>query len=196
MAEIADNTETAVANEALGACKAGRLSVSLEADTSEKAKQVRLYFATIRDALQRRYKWNFNEAYLSLPEGGATVPDGFDFTTRYPWNSEMLGVRRVIGCAKDDWTVQGRSILSNLSAPLKVVATVRQTNVGVWDALFRTAFVAVLAYAIAPVVAPDEETIERCRLAADRAYANATPVDAGEGVQETPPDYDVISERC
>jgi hypothetical protein len=191
---IAENTEVAVANEALSACKAGRL-LSIDADDTEKAKIVRKHFAPTRDALQRSYQWNFNEDFKVLPASAAPPPEGFGFSKRFPWTPDMLGVRTVKGCGRRDWKVQGRSVLANVPGPLKVVASIRQPSVAVWDALFREVMVAALAYAIAPEVATDDETIERARKAAESALQRATPVDAGEGEADQPDDFDVIAGR-
>lgn len=194
MPQVAVNTETAIANEALSACKAGKL-LSLDADDTDKAKVVRKHFAPVRDALQRLYLWNFNEAYLSLPEGGTAIPAGFAYTTRCPLTAPVLRVREVIGCSKRDWKVQGRSIVANAAAPLQVVASIRQPSVAVWDPLFRMVMVAALANAIAPEVATDDDTIRRVKDAAAAALAQATPVDAGEAAEAEQDDYTVISDR-
>ncbi len=194
MPQIAENTETAVANEALSACKAAKL-LSLDADSTDKAKVLRKHFAITRDALQRLYLWNFNEGYVSLPEGGAAIPPGFPFEHRFPLTADILRVREVIGCSKREWKVQGRSVLANTAGPLKAIVSLREENVGVWDPLFRATMVAALAFAIAPEIATDEETIDRMRIASEAALAKATPVDAGEGIPDQPDTFDVISER-
>jgi len=188
------HTETDVANEALSACKAAPL-LSLDAADTEKARLLRQHFAPVRDTLQRLYVWNFNEAFLSLPEGGGAIPDGFGYSHRFPFTTDMLGVRDVVGCGRRDWKVQGRSIVAAVSGPLKVVASVRVPAVEVWDPLFRTTFVASLAYAIAPRLSTDDELIERLRRAAQDALAQATPIDAGEGDPEQPEEQDVILSR-
>lgn len=194
MPQVALKTETAIANEALSACKAGKI-LSLDADDTDKAKILRKHYATTRDALQRLYRWNFNEDYVSLPEGGGAIPAGFPFQHRFPFTANMLGVRDVIGCSKRDWKVQKRSVLANAAGPLKVVASMCEPDVALWDSLFRTVMIAALAFAISPEVATDEETTERVRRNAEAALARATPVDAGEGVPDQPENFDVISER-
>lgn len=192
MPQIDPNTETDVANAALSAIKVGKI-LSIDADDTERAKTVRRHFAKVRDALQRRYKWNFNEGRLKLPAGGST-PE-FDFCNRFPFTADMLGVREVRGCRRSDWKVSGRSVIANAAAPLKVVASMREPSVAVWDALFKVTFIAALAYALAPELAKDDDTISRADTAAKAALAAATPVDAGEGTPDQPEDQDVILAR-
>lgn len=192
MPQIAANTETELANAALSAIKVGKI-LSIDADDTEKAKAVRKHFALVRDALQRRYKWNFNEDRLKLAAGGSE-PE-FDFCNRFPFTPDMLGVRDVRGCRRRDWKVSGRSVIANAAAPLKVVASMRVVNPGVWDALFKVCFIAALAYALAPELAKDDDTIEKAKVAAKDALAAATPVDAGEGTPDEPEDQDVILAR-
>jgi hypothetical protein len=191
--QLDPNTETDIANAALSSIKAGRL-LSLDADNTDKAIIVRKFFAKTRDALQRKYKWNFNEAYLSLPAAGDAP--AFGYIRRFPWAPEILRVREVPGCHRRHWRVQGRSILANAAAPLRVVASVRIADVSQWDALFKTAMIAALAYAIAPEAAKDDDTIERAKNAAKEALAEATPVDADEGTPDEPEEQDVILSRC
>jgi hypothetical protein len=144
----------------------------------------------VRDSLQRRYLWNFNEAYLLLPAGGAAP--AFRFKRRYPWTSDILRIREVVGCRREHWKVQGRSILANAGAPLQVVASIRVSDVSIWDSLFKSTFVASLAFAIAPEAATDEDTISRAEKAALAALPTAFAVDASEGTPDEMGEQDVI----
>lgn len=189
MPQIDPQTETAIANQALSSIKAGSI-LSIDADDTEKSRIVRKFFAPTRDALQRRYPWNFNEAYLSLPAGGE--PPLFRFQKRFPWTADILRIREVPGCRRRAWKVQGRSVLANAAGPLRVVASVRVTDVSVWDPLFRAAMIASLAFAIAPEAAKDEDTITRAEKAAQAALLTAFPVDASEGTPDEPEEQDVI----
>lgn len=192
MPQLDPNTETDIANAALSAIKAGHI-LSIDADNTEKAIIVRKHFAKTRDALQRLYLWNFNEAYLKLP-ASATAP-AFAFQKRFPWSAEILRLREVRGLHRRHWRVQGRSIVANALGPLRVVASVRVTDVSQWDALFKTAMIAALAYAIAPEAAKDDDTIDRAEKAARAALAQATPVDANEGTPDEPEEQDVVLSR-
>lgn len=182
-------TETAIANQALSSIKEAKI-LSLDAGTSQKADVVRQFFAPVRDALQRRYPWNFNEAYLALPSGDPVPVFGFRY--RYPFTADILRIREVHGCHRRDWKVQGLSILSNAAAPLQVVASIRIVDVRVWDPLFKTLFIAALAYAIAPELAKDEDTIARAKTAAEAALPAAFAVDASEGTPDTFEEQDII----
>lgn len=194
MPQIDPNTETAVANEALSSIKAGFI-LSIDADVTDKSKVVRKFFASTRDALQRIYPWNFNEQYLSLP--ASAVSPLFRFQRRFPFLNDpyILRIREVPHTHRRHWKVQGRSVLANCGAPLKVIASVRITDVSVWDSLFRTAFVAALAYAMAPELSKDDDTIDRAKVAANDALARAFPVDASEGTAEQFEEQDIILSR-
>ena len=69
MAQVHQNTETAVANEALSHIREPGV-VSIDSDAGRKADVVRLHFASVRDALQRRYPWNFNKTRVTLTARG------------------------------------------------------------------------------------------------------------------------------
>jgi len=191
--QLDPNTETDIANAALSSIKAGKI-LSIDADNTDKAIVVRKHFAKTRDALQRLYKWNFNEAYLKLPAGGAAP--AFGFKKRFPWTADILRIREVPCVSRRHWRVQGRSVIANAGAPLNVVASVRVTDVGQWDALFKMVMIAALAEAIAPEAAKDDDTIDRASKAAAAALAKATPVDANEGTPDEPEEQDVILSRC
>lgn len=192
MPQLSANTETEIANAALSSIKAGKI-LSIDGDDTDKAKVVRKWFAIVRDGLQRRYKWNCTESRLTLPSGGTPPP--FGFCLRFPWTADMLGVRDVHGCHRRSWKVEGRSIIANAAAPLKVVASVRVTDVASWDVLLKATMIAMLAYAIAPEAGKDDDTTDRAKEAAQAALAAATPVDAGEGSPDTPEEQDVILAR-
>lgn len=178
MAQIHPQTETAVANEALSHLKQPPL-VDLTADETTPAKIVRTHFASVRDALLRRYPWNAATERAKL-NAQAAAP-AFGFAYQYPLPNDCLTVRQVIGCRREDWKVEKRAILTDMPAPLPVIYTRRCVEVALWDALFRRAFTYELAVAVGPELSAEEDRINKCAEKAMELLEDAFPSDAAEG---------------
>lgn len=184
MAQIHPQTETAVANEALSLIRQPDL-LDLDSDQNNVARIVRKHFAGTRDAMLRRYPWNFATERALL----TNVPPApaFGFKYRYALPADCLKAREVIGCRNDQWKVERRMILSDRPPQLKLLYTRNATEVSLWDALFRTAFTRALAVACGPELAADDERIKALQEEARGALFEAFPSDAAEG---TPDDMD------
>lgn len=197
MAQIHPGTETAVANAALSLIGISTPLTDIDNDDSGNARTVRLHFASVRDALLRRYPWNFAEKYDTL----TALPSAPKFNYSYAYNmpSDCLRVLEVGGThwtrARDVWKVQGRTILTDECAPLPVIYTRREDRVAIWDALFRLAFEVALAARIAPAKAKDSEIYQERQAEARQALAEAFPVDASEGTSERFEEQSIITER-
>jgi hypothetical protein len=191
---IAEATETACANEALGHLGVTPI-LSIDSGSDFKSKTCAFFFPIARDALQRRYPWNFCEARASLV-ASATLP-GFGFTNSFPLPEDCLAVRE-IPCAGscDKWRVVGRAIYTNLPAPLQIVYTRRTPEVAKWDPLYRIAFGFSLAGVLARPIAKDAELAKEMKAAATDAAEDAFPTDAAEGNDNNEaPMQDIIAAR-
>lgn len=184
-------TETAVANEALSHIYQPPI-VDIVLDQTHAARVVRKHFAAVRDALQRRYPWNFNAARAKL--NAETAKPAFGFAYQYAQPDDCLRVREVDGCNKEDWKVEGRLILTDAPAPLKIIYSRRVPEVNVWDPLFRSAFALSLGAALGEI-ATDKARVREVAQQAAEALQAAFPVDASEDIPDEMPDGDWLDAR-
>lgn len=196
MPQIHPQTETAVANEALSLIRQPPIG-DLASDTTKPARVLRTHFAAVRDALLRKYPWNFAESYQQLNALPTKPP--FRFNYAYALPQDCLKAIEIEGCRGLDrqrtWKVQGRQIVTNVGPVINLIYTRNETSVAVWDALFREAFAIALASRAAPEIAKDEQVSEAVMQQSAQALEEAFPVDAGEGAPEEMPDGDILDAR-
>lgn len=196
MGLIAEATETAVANEALGHLGASPI-VSIDSGSDFKSKTCRSLFPTARDTLLRRYPWNFAEARAQI--AAASTPPLFGFSYSYPLPNTpyCLAVRELPDADKcDKWRVVGRSVYCDLLSPISLIFTYRCVDVALWDPQFRTAFSFALASLLARPIAKDADLKKEMEQQAQDACNDAFPVDASEGNDDNEaPEQDIIRER-
>jgi hypothetical protein len=194
MALIHAMTETAVANEALSLLRQAAIA-NVETDTDHVAKVLRKHFATVRDALLRRYPWNFAESEADLtvlPD----VPAGvWRYTYALPNNPYCLTARELYRQHRRHWKIRGRSLVSNIGPSVKLIYTGLIVDVSQWDALFRMAFSTALAARCAPEIAKDLELEQEKSAQAQEALAAAFPTDSAEGTADEVEECDIISAR-
>ncbi len=117
-------------------------------DTSKQGLIANDTFADIRDALLRAHPWNFAIERAALA-ADATAPEwGYD--VRYALPEGATPCLRVLECEGEDensgrWTVEGRFILTALTAPLNIRYIKRITDANSMDAVFREALSSRLA---------------------------------------------------
>jgi hypothetical protein len=193
MAQLAENSETEVANLALSHIKKPRIT-SIDDDRSNTANVLRLHFASVRDALQRQYPWNFCEDFASLNAVADSAPL-FGFARYFELPPDCLWVREVKGCGSNEWRVMGRRIATNADAPLKIRFTKRTPQVPIWDALFKVVFPMHLAVAIAAELSTDEKIASVVAEKAGEMLEQAYPSDAAESGDVALPQTDWVSCR-
>lgn len=124
--------------------------VSGLADTPKIAEKVRMRWNVDRDAALRAHPWNF--ATELFQTAAMSVPPAFGYSYRYQLsaNPYVLRVVKVEGQSKfNTWRVVGRTIHTNLTAPLRYEATWRVTDATQWDALFVDFFSTIVAANVA-----------------------------------------------
>lgn len=151
-------TEEAIANLALDRCKEDEIA-SFDDDLN-RARVVRRHFGAVRDALLRRFDWNFASTWVA-PAASATATHG-EWQYVYPLPSDCLAVREVRDLQEDEWEVTTLRMTDSVGADVEalVLATddaspdVRYTRkvaaVRLWDATFADAFVCQLAARCCP----------------------------------------------
>lgn len=147
-------SEVDIANRALG--KLGAATIIDLNEDDPKAVAINVAFATVRQAELRRRRWRFSLERHSLPALADAPPFGFQRQFQLP-----AGCLRVIQIGEFDlgpnlsdyraaptelWSIEGRRILTNLGAPLKVRTIQDVPDTTQWDAAFVEAFAARLAY--------------------------------------------------
>lgn len=187
-------TETAVANEALSLLRQPAIT-NVESDTDHVAKVLRKHFATVRDALLRRYPWNFAErdAILTALPNAPIVR--WTYAYALPNNPYCLMARELYGVHHQHWKVRGRTLVSNVGPNVKLIFTALIADVSQWDALFRMADSTALAARCAPEIAKDLELEQLKSEQAQDALAAAFPTDSAEGTADEVEECEIITAR-
>jgi len=132
-----------ICNRALEKLGAG--SITSLADDTVEARACALLFDTARDAVLRRYAWNFAVKRTNLAALAAAPSWGFD--AAYPLPADCL---RVLEVQDDDaWAVEEGNILSDVGDPIYIRYIAQITDTAQFDPLFVEALASKLAYEMA-----------------------------------------------
>lgn len=150
-------SQVEIANRAL--TKLGAARIISFGDDNKQARAIQSMFDIVRDSELRSHIWSFSvkRTYLAAL---STTPDwGFEYEYALP--SDYLRLLQVDefynGPSMDDYrngatadyVLEGRKILTNFGAPLKIRYIARQTDTTTWDATFVEAFACKLAMELA-----------------------------------------------
>jgi hypothetical protein len=173
-------SETDIANLALSKLGDAATITTLSEET-EPARAIRAVFALMRQAVLRAHPWNFAMARAALP--ALATPPAFGYARAFalPEAPPLLRLWRVVD--SDDYTVEGRTILTDASAPLAIIYIADVADSGRFDALFTEALACRIAAQVARRLTGSTEL--RTQLLAEYrdALAEARRIDG----QETPP---------
>lgn len=186
-------SEVEVGNLAL--VKIGAEPIIAFTDESKAAKALTRIFAVTRDDELRRRNWHFAKARVSLP--ALSAAPAFGYTYAYQLPTDCLRVRSVGEYSQADdrapyrtgmdralYAVEGREILTDLSAPLKVRYTRRVEDVALFDA----SFVDVLASRLAKEIALHITGLPSVQQAADTGYQQSVRQAVSANAIERPPE--------
>jgi len=146
-------SQVEIANRAL--TKVGEARILSLSDDVEAARTVDSLWDVVRDAELRIRVWRFAISRSSLAALVSTPSWGFDYEYQLP--SDCLRVLQVgeyypgvslsdyRNADESEWKVEGRKILTNEGAPLKIRYVAQITDTGQWDAAFTEAFACRLA---------------------------------------------------
>jgi hypothetical protein len=153
------DSEESVANLALGKCHEDEIA-SFNDDVN-RARVVRRHFGLVRDALLRRFDWNFAADWVA-PAAAVGLGLG-TLDTRYIMPTDCLAIRAVDGLEDDEWESTTARITDNAGVVIEAMVLVREAGDGtlvkytrrvetvrLWDPMFTEAFVCLLAAACAP----------------------------------------------
>jgi hypothetical protein len=146
-------SQVEIANRAL--TKLGAARIISFADDNKQSRSVNSMFSVVRDAELRAHLWSFTIKRDSLPALTTTPAWGYDYEYQLPPDClRLLEVDDIYpGPNLDDYrnantqefTIEGRKILTNKDAPLKIRYVSRVADTTQWDATFVEAFACRLA---------------------------------------------------
>ncbi len=192
-----------IVNRAL--TKIGEQRILSLSDDVEAARSADSLWDIVRDAELRIRRWKFSITRASLAALVSTPDWGFDYQYQLP--SDCLRVVQVgeyypgvsltdyRSADETEWRVEGRKILTNEAAPLKIRYIARIEDTGEWDAAFVEAFACRLAAELAERLT---QSNTRRQLAWDEyklAVGMAVRADAIEAAPEPLPDSEWVLSR-
>jgi hypothetical protein len=146
-------SQVEIANRAL--TKLGAARIISFGDDNKQARSVNSMFNVVRDAELRAHLWSFTIRRASLPNLTTTPDWGYDYEYQLPADClRLLEVGDIYpGPNMDDYrnsstqeyVIEGRKILTNEAAPLKIRYASRVEDTTQWDATFVEAFACRLA---------------------------------------------------
>lgn len=146
-------SQVEIANRAL--TKVGEQRILSLSDDVEAARTVDSLWDVVRDAELRIRVWRFSIDRDALAALVTTPSWGFDYEYQLPADCLRLlqvgeyypgvSLSDYRNADESEWKVEGRKILTNQSAPLKIRYVSRVEDTGQWDAAFTEAFACRLA---------------------------------------------------
>lgn len=164
----------------LGASRITSLS-----DDSVSARAMNAAYDAVRLAELRGHNWGFAITRDQLA-ASATTP-AFGRANEFPWPSDCLRILPPYpedNSLSRDWIIEGRSILTDDSAPLNVRYVKDVTDPNTMDPLFREAFSAKLAEATCEEITQSNAKIDTAIKAYKTAIREAKRVNAIEQVPQ------------
>lgn len=126
-------SEASICNKALTFLGANRIS-SLDEDSLE-AKLCKEHYADVRDDLLRSHPWKFALARVELAKIATAPAFGWDCQFQLP--NDCLRVVELDGQEADNWTVEGTTLLTNVTVA-KIKYIKRVTVTVQFDSVFTT----------------------------------------------------------
>ncbi len=121
----------------VGLSKIGGKAITAFAEETVSGRLVNLTYNGLRDAVLRDHFWNFAMRRASL--AASTTSPEWGFSNAFDLPSEpnyCLRVKNVNNAFDDQWKVEGRQIVTDLSAPLQILYIQRVTDSEQFDSLF------------------------------------------------------------
>lgn len=167
-----------ICNRALD--KLGSAAITSLDDNVKSARACARMFDAVRDAELRDHQWNFATARASLPE----VDDApiYGFAKQYQMPGDCLRVLDVEPYA--DWKIEGRRVLTNVSAPLRIKYVQRVTDTSSFDALFVEALAARMSLELCETLTQSNSKKRAAQDDYAQAIRRARRADAIEGTAD------------
>lgn len=148
-------TSVDIANSAL--TKLGAKRIMDLSDNVKEAREINAIFELRRDFLLRAYNWSFAMKRASLSALTSTPTWGYTVEYQIPVDCLRLvqvndywdahGLHNYLNAPDEEmYRVEGKKILTDLGAPLKIRYIRQVTNTGEFDAAFNEVFASDLAF--------------------------------------------------
>ncbi len=141
-------TTLAVCNRALSKIGAPRIT-ALSEDTPS-ALAVGACFPSLPDWVLRAYRWRFALKRAVFAEADAVPAFGYGWSFTLP--DDCLTTAPEEDAA--DWTVEGRSLLTNQTPPLRLRYIAQMPDASLWDPAFAEVLACRIALEVQPEIAP------------------------------------------
>ena len=175
------SSEVAICNRALTLL--GQPLITSLNDPGRTAETMRLNYPLSRDAVLRGYPWNSATRRASLASS-ATAPD-WGYARAFPLPPDCL---RVMDSEGDligvRWRVEGRQILTDAGAPLRIRYVAAVTDPALYDPLLSEAIAAHLAMMSAIAVTGSDAAMNRAAGLYQSVVREARGIDAREQSQD------------
>lgn len=192
-------TVTDLANLALDMIEQNYAMTDVESDTSSAAKAVRRAFWQCWDETLRAAPWNCARKRAALAALSEEPAWGYDYYYALP--ADYMNMQAIDGLSEGmQWSLEEtdagvRAIAIDLDAPLNIAYTYQLRDIAKADALFKGAFVALLAATICPPLTKSAVISQRCWAVFDRKVGEAQGADSRDGSRRPQPDSLVVSIR-
>lgn len=183
-----------IANRALQLLGAKRI-VSLTED-SRNARAANAAFEPVKRAELRKHPWCFATTRVQLA-ASSTAPT-FTRSNSFPLPSDfirLLPPDPEVNMNDLDWIIEGRSIVTNDSAPLDVRYIYDVTDPNEMDVLFREVLAAKLAEQLCEEITQSNSKLGAANAAYKDAIEEAKRANAIEKVAERPPEDEWVTCR-
>ncbi len=164
--------------------KLGEATITSMTENAKAARLANNVFEELRDAVLQAHPWNFALARASLAADAAAPVWGYGFAYVLP--AAPAFCLRVLDIEDQaaEWRVEGRRILTDAGAPLRIRYIAQVTDPNQFSALFRECLAARLAAELAEPLKQSSTIAEAMRQLYERKLAEARTADAQEGTPE------------
>ncbi len=167
-----------ICNRALD--KLGSAAITSLDDNVKAARACARMFDAVRDSELRDHQWNFATARASLPELDETPV--YEFSKQYQLPGDCLKVIDVDPTG--DWKIEGRRVVTDISAPLRIKYIQRVQDTSSFDALFVEALAARMAQELCEALTQSNSKKRAAQEDYAQAIRRARRADAIEGTAD------------
>ena len=172
----------------------GAAAIVALTDDSVRARAMNRAYESVRRAEIRRRRWSFAITRDSLAALAATPDSDYDRQFQLPNDFLRLlpggdivdtaDLSDVRGGVSALYSIEGRTLLTNLPAPLSIRYMKDVTDPTIFDAAFVEAFAAKLAESVCEEITSSSAKLDDCRIAYREAIREASRANAFERATE------------
>ena len=148
---------------------------SLDDDTKEGRAWKAIHEQT-RDNVLRAHPWSFAMKRAAL--AATTTAPAWEYATAYNWPADCLRIVEVD--TTEEWVVEGRQILTDVTGSLNILYVYQVTDPNEFDALFIEVYAARIAADIAYEITASVRVVETATTLYQQLLTQARNVDAKE----------------